>query len=72
MKKTKTKTRVSAKSKIDKLPNVQVQGLFATPKDAAAIAKWIDSLNGSERLVAMTASGMTWNYFATLINEAKK
>lgn len=40
--------------------------LFATPDDVDALTTYIHNLNGSERMVALTVMGMTWNLCAEL------
>lgn len=37
------------------------QDLFATPETPEALWAWIEKLNGSERVAAITAAGMAWN-----------
>ena len=46
-------------------------GLFHTPKSMDELMKWCEQLNGSERVVAMTVMGMTWNLCAELVNGKK-
>lgn len=45
--------------------------LFHTPQSADELATWIESLPGPERALAMTVMGMTWNYLAEVVEEAK-
>ncbi len=42
--------------------------LFTTPDDVKALEEYIMMLNGSERAVALTIMGMTWNLCAKLTN----
>jgi hypothetical protein len=48
---------------------LQKQGLFATPKSTEALMEYVNLFNGSERTVAMTLLGMTWNLCAELTKE---
>jgi len=48
-------------------------GLFDTPTTAADLQDWLMRLSGSERTVALTAAGMTWNLASHLVdNEIQK
>jgi hypothetical protein len=51
---------------------IQIQkiGLFHTPASQDELLDWIESLSSDEKLVAMTAMGMTWNLLAELINKS--
>ncbi len=44
--------------------------MFDTPTDIEGLQDWIMRLNGSERVVAMTAAGMSWNLAAHLVERA--
>lgn len=45
------------------------QGLFATPDSTEALQEYVNKFNGSERVIAMTLLGMTWNLCAELTKE---
>ena len=50
---------------------VKKMGLFATPKTMDELMQWIENLSGGERVAAMTAMGMTWNFMADTVNNSK-
>jgi hypothetical protein len=52
-----------------KIYKLQKQELFATPKSTEALMEYIHRFSGSERIVAMTLMGMTWNLCAELTKE---
>jgi hypothetical protein len=39
----------------------QKLGLFATPESSDALMKYVEQFSGSERVIAMTIMGMTYN-----------
>lgn len=43
------------KVKLDK------HGMFATPKSDEALQKYLENFSGNEKVIAFTASGLTWN-----------
>ena len=45
------------------------QGLFATPKNNEDLQSRLENYNGSERLAAYTASGLTLNLAVDIFNE---
>ena len=47
-------------------------GMFHTPESIMEITDWIMGLNGGERIAAMTASYMMYNYFCNLLQEMEK
>ena len=52
----------------DKL--LKANGMFHTPASMSELNTWLEGLScGGERLVGITASGMTWNLATKLINE---
>lgn len=44
-------------------------GMFHTPKSIMEVNDWIMNLNGGERLAAMTAAYMMYNFFCNLLEE---
>ena len=44
-------------------------GLFHTPSSMEALMQWIESLNGGERAVAMTAAMMSWNLASDTVED---
>ena len=57
------------KSKEVKKIVIQPSGFFATPKNMEALTKYCESFTGSEKLVAFTVMGMTWNLAAKVVNQ---
>ena len=45
-------------------------GFFATPDSVQELQEYIKKFSGSERTVATTVMGMTWNCLAKIVNEA--
>ena len=43
--------------------------LFHTPDSVETLMKYVEALNSSERVVAVTVMGMTWNLCAELTKE---
>lgn len=52
--------------------NIPEIGLFHTPASQDELMNWIESLHAGEKVAALTAFGMTWNYLASTINKAQK
>ena len=50
----------------------QKLGLFATPENSEALMKYIEQFSGSERVIAMTVMGMTYNLCASIVTGEKK
>lgn len=44
-------------------------GMFATPEDSDALVRYVQGFTGSERVIAMTVMGMTWNLCSKLVHE---
>ena len=44
-------------------------GMVHTPKSIMEVNDWIMNLNGGERLAAMTAAYMMYNFFSNLLEE---
>lgn len=44
---------------------------FHTPKTQDELLDWIESLATSEKVVAMTVLGMTWNFLAEQVNNSQ-
>jgi len=42
--------------------------MFDTPTTPEGLQDWLMSLSGSERTVALTAAGMTWNLASHLVD----
>ncbi len=51
---------------ITPVPNLATMDLFATPDDVDALQAYIHMMNSSERMVALTVMGMTWNLCAKI------
>ena len=51
---------------------IQPNNLFHTPQDSQELFDWINQLSGSERVIAFTASGMTWNLAAKIIQHQEE
>lgn len=51
--------------------NIKEVGLFHTPASLDELMNWIERLSGSEKIVALTAYGMTWNFLAKQVNQAQ-
>ena len=49
----------------------QKLGLFATPASSEELMKYIEQFSGSERVVAMTVMGMTYNYCCSIATGEK-
>lgn len=46
--------------------------LFATPENRKELNDWLQALNGSEAMAAMTAVGMTLNFIAENLERDRK
>jgi len=44
-------------------------GMVHTPKSIMEVDNWIMNLNGGERVAAMTAAYMMYNFFSNLLEE---
>ncbi len=49
---------------------IEPLGMFSTPSSVEALTEQLNRYSGQERIVALTAMGMTWNLLASLVNEA--
>ena len=47
-------------------------GMVHTPKSIMEVDNWIMNLNGGERVAAMTAAYMMYNFFCTALEEKDK
>ena len=45
------------------------QPMFDTPTTTEGLQDWLMRLSGSERTVALTAAGMTWNLASHLVDK---
>jgi hypothetical protein len=43
-------------------------GMIHTPENMESLMRWIESLGGGERAVAMVAAGMAWNLAAATVD----
>jgi hypothetical protein len=46
-----------------------INGMFYTPKNVDELMSWCENYSGSERIIAMTAMGMTWNLCSEIYAE---
>ena len=46
-------------------------GMGHTPKSVMEVTDWIMNLNGGERVAAMTAAYMMYNFFSNLLKEVE-
>jgi|LakMenEpi03Aug12_release.lakeMendotaPanAssembly.Ray.scaffolds.fasta_scaffold6392277_1 hypothetical protein len=51
------------------MEKLEKNGMFYTPKSIDELLKYIEKFSGSERVVAMTIFGMTWNLCADLTSD---
>ena len=49
----------------------QKLGLFATPENSDALMKYIEQFSGSERVIAMTVMGITYNMCCDIATKGK-
>lgn len=47
---------------------LQPTGFFYTPESQDDLVNWIERLSGSERALAFTVMGMTWNLCSKLVS----
>ena len=52
------------------MKRLKKMGLFHTPDNVEALMDYVQRFNGSERVVALTVMGMTWNLCSELTKEA--
>ena len=65
----KAKTCSAAADALEEGLVLEKCGLFHTPTSMEALMQWIESLNGGERAVAMTAAMMSWNLASSILDE---
>jgi len=50
---------------------IRKMDLFHTPSSQDELMDWIESLATSEKAVAITVFGMTWNFLAEQVNNSQ-
>lgn len=50
---------------------IHKMAMFHTPKTQDALLDFIERLSDGEKIAAMTAMGMTWNFLAEQVNNSQ-
>ena len=50
---------------------IRKMDVFHTPKTQDELMDWIESLPTSEKAIAITVFGMTWNFLAEQVNNSQ-